>query len=197
VSTFTAAPTPPLGPAPGALGTSQAASRLSRYTEHDTGAIREIVRLPLADGGALVIDRLSGEHVDARLVARLAPDEPCENAQILCALYLADESRGRCRLVTAADLDAAPIPELPDVCREHELRDANGTGYRIQRVASDGRLPELRGRAVSRPAVSRPSTCATSSRGSKTTSRPAASPPTPLPSTALTGRSPPHASPRS
>ena len=99
MSTITAAPTPALDPAPGALGTSPAASRLGRYTEHDTGAVREIARLSIADGSALVVDRLSGTHGDARLLARLAADEPRENAQILCALYLADESKGRCRPV--------------------------------------------------------------------------------------------------
>ncbi len=111
MSTITAAPAPALDPALGALGTSPAASRLGRYTESDTGAMREIARLPIADGGALVIDRLSGTHGDARLLARLAADEPGGNAQILCALYLADESRGGCRHVTAADLDAAPTSE--------------------------------------------------------------------------------------
>ena len=144
MSTITGAPTRALDPAPGALGTSPAASRLGRYTERDTGAVREIARLPIADGSALVVDRLSGTHGDARLLGRLAADEPRENAQILCALYLADESRGRCRPVTGADLDAAPTPEAPDVCREHELRDANGSVYRIRTVALDRRFPELR-----------------------------------------------------
>src|SRR5450631_1692213 len=144
VSTITTAPAPALDPAQGAVGTSPAASRLGRYTERDTGARREIARLPIADGSALVVDRLAGTHGDARLLGRLAADEPRENAQILCALYLADESRGRCRPVTATDLDGASTPEAPDVCREHELRHANGTVYRIQDVASDGRFPELR-----------------------------------------------------
>ena len=144
MSTITAAPAPALDPAPGALGTSPTTSRLGRYTERETGAVREIARLSLADGSALVIDRLSGTHGDPRLLARLPADEPRENAQILCALYLADENRGRCRPVTDADLDAAPTPETPDVCREHELRDPNGTVYRIQEVALDGRFPELR-----------------------------------------------------
>jgi len=144
VSTITAAPKPALDFAQGALGNFPAASRLGRYTERDTGARREIARLPIADGSALVIDRPSGTHGDARLLGRLAADEPRENAQILCALYLADESRGRCRPVIGADLDAAPTPEAPDVCREHELRDANGTVYRIQEVALDGHFPELR-----------------------------------------------------
>ncbi len=59
MSTITAARTLGLDPAPAALGTSPATSRLGRYTERDTGAMREIVRLPLADGNGLVIDRLS------------------------------------------------------------------------------------------------------------------------------------------
>ena len=144
MSTITTAPTPTLDPALGALETFPAASRLGRYTERDTGAMREIARLPIVDGSALVVDRLAGTRRDPRLLARLAADEPSENAQILCALYLADESKGRCRPVTAADLDAAPIPDTPDVCRERELRDADGTAYRIQDVALDGRFPELR-----------------------------------------------------
>jgi hypothetical protein len=144
VSTITTAAAPALDPAPGARETLPAASRLGRYTESETGAVREIVRLPIVDGSALVVDRLSRTHGDARLLARLAADEPGENAHILCALYLADESRGRCRRVTGADLDLAPTPEAPDVCREHELRDANGTVYRIQEVALDGRFSELR-----------------------------------------------------
>jgi hypothetical protein len=144
VSTITAAPTPALDPGARALETSPAASPLGRYSERDTGAVREIARLSLADGSALVVDRLSGTHGDRRLLARLAADEPRKNAQILCALYLADESKSRCRPVTSADLDAAPTPEAPDVCRERELRDSNGTVYRIREVALDGRFPELR-----------------------------------------------------
>jgi hypothetical protein len=100
--------------------------------------------MSVADGSALVVDRLSGTHGDPRLLARLAADEPGENAQILCALYLADESKGRCRPVTGADFDAAPTPETPDVCPVGELRDDDGILYRIRRIALDGRFPELR-----------------------------------------------------
>jgi hypothetical protein len=144
VSTITTAPTPTLDPPPCALGTFPATSRLGRYTDRDTAATREIARLPIADGSALVVDRLSGTHGDARLVGHLAADEPHENAQILCAIYLADESRGRCRPMTAADLDAAPTPETPDVCDVRELRDDDGILYRVLTVALDGRFPELR-----------------------------------------------------
>jgi hypothetical protein len=144
VSTITAAPAPALHPAPGALDTAPASSRLGHYTERDTGAKREIARLPLADGSALVVDRLSGTHGDPRLLARLAADEPSENVQILCSMYLADESRGRCRPVTGTDFDVSPAPEAPDVCIERELRDDDGILYRIQAVTLDGRFPELR-----------------------------------------------------
>ena len=144
MSTITAVPTPAVDPAPSALGTSATSSRLGRYTERDTEARREIAHLPIADGSVLVVDRLSGTHGDARLLARLAADEPDENAQILCALYLEDESRGRCRPVTAADLDAAPTTETPDACAVRELRDDDGILYRVQTVAMDRRFPELR-----------------------------------------------------
>ncbi len=144
MSTITAATPPALDPAPEALGTSPTSSRLGRYTEPDTGAMREIVRLPLADGNALVVDRLSDTHGDARLLARLAADEPRENAQILCALYLADESRGRCRPVTGADRDVSPTPDATDVRAVRELHDHDGTTYRVQQVALDGNFPELR-----------------------------------------------------
>src|SRR5271167_1318809 len=144
VSTITAAPAPALDPAPRPQGTSPAASRLGRYTERDTGAVREIARLSLADGSALVVDRFSRTQGDARLLARLAADEPRENAQILCALYLADENRGHCRPVTGADLDAAPTPAATDSDRERELRDDDGVLYRVRRVALCGRFPALR-----------------------------------------------------
>lgn len=144
MSTITAAPTPALDPAPGALGTSPAASPLGSYTDCDTGAVREIAYVSLADGSALVVDRLPGTHGDPRLLARLAADEPAENAQVLCALYLMDENRGRCRPVTGADFDVSPIPEAPDRCVVHVLCDDDRTIYRIQTIAPVGRFPELR-----------------------------------------------------
>jgi hypothetical protein len=60
------------------------------------------------DGSALVIDYQLGTLSDGRLVAHLWPDEPAENARIVCELYLADdERRGRCRAVTPEDFDAS------------------------------------------------------------------------------------------
>jgi hypothetical protein len=141
VGTIATAPAPVLDAAPAALG---AAPTIGHYTERDTGAIREVAHLSLADGTALVVDRLSGTHGDPRLLARLAADEPAENARILCSMYLADGRRGRCRPVTGADFDVSPVPEVSDACLSRELRDDDGAIYRVQTVASDGRFPELR-----------------------------------------------------
>ena len=57
VSTITAPPTPVLDPAPGALRTPRRPHASAATPSSDTGAIREIVRLPIADGSALVVDR--------------------------------------------------------------------------------------------------------------------------------------------
>ncbi len=73
-------------------------------------------------------------------------------------MYLADESRSRCRPVTGADFDAAPIAEPPGVHIEHELREATGAAYRIQPIASDGRRPRtpLDPQRPARPSGNRP-----------------------------------------
>jgi len=101
VSTITAAPAPALDPAPEAPRTSPAASPSAATPSATQGARR---RLPAADrASALVVDRLSGTHGDARLLARLAADELTRTRGFSAALYLADDSRGRCRAMTAAD----------------------------------------------------------------------------------------------
>src|ERR1039458_4515672 len=73
-------------------------SRLRRYTDHRSGATREIVSLPGAGGSRLVVDRDALTRGDQRLVAHLAGDEPPENARLVTAEYIADEDRGNCRL---------------------------------------------------------------------------------------------------
>ncbi|MHB8492794.1 MAG: hypothetical protein ACYDA6_11365 [Solirubrobacteraceae bacterium] len=102
-----------------------------------------------AGGSQLVIDRLAGTHADIRLVAHLAPDEPPENARIVCAMYLADERRGNCRHVSAQDLEFAPFAQpSPDVTDtpspDRPLLDADGVAYRIADVSTNGSFPELR-----------------------------------------------------
>lgn len=119
---------------------------LGRYVEDDTGATREIAAVPGAQGSTLVVDRLAGTHADARLLAHLAPDEPPGNARLLCSMYLADRSRGRCRPVTAEDRSVAPFatpPAADDDIFDRPLFDATGVAYRIRTVAVAGSSTEL------------------------------------------------------
>jgi len=96
-----------------------------------------------------VIDRLAGTHADPRVVAHLASDEPRKNAELVCSLYVADESRGRCRALTAEDLRAASVGESPAhvdvrVSPDTALLDDAGVAYRIRVIAPDGSFPRLR-----------------------------------------------------
>lgn len=127
---------------------SLAARRLGRYVALEIGQHREILAVTRSDESVLVIDCFAGSLRDARLVARIAPEEPRENARIVSELYLADETRGRCRLLAAEDLDlqgAAAVPPasaaspdpLPVIERDARL-------YRIRTVIADARLSELR-----------------------------------------------------
>jgi hypothetical protein len=127
----------------------RAGLRLGSYAQPDSGASREVVSLAAADGSFLVIDRLAGTQADRRLVAHLAADEPAENAALVCALYLADESRGRCRGVAVEDLHRGPFAENTLDAAEDEwlhvlLRDVDGFAYRIRRIAPGGSFPQLR-----------------------------------------------------
>jgi hypothetical protein len=131
-------------------------SRLGRYATPDDGQPREIVSLRRPDGSTLVIDQLASTLADARLVAQLAPEEPAENAQILVEIYLADATRGRCRRLTAQDLDPANDAAAPSrnghIPSQHRaLRNADGHIYRIRQLASDGSLNELRWTRSCRP----------------------------------------------
>ncbi len=123
--------------------------RLGHYTAPDTGEPREILSVPSAEGSTLVIDRLARTHADARLVAHLAADEPPENARVVAEMYLADESRGRCRPVTAQDLELSPLAgsrptaEQPSASQA-SLLDADGHSYRIREVSTGDAFPALR-----------------------------------------------------
>jgi hypothetical protein len=86
---------------------------LGRYEPQGTGERREIITLPAARTGTLVVDRVVGTHSDARLIARLAPDEPGANALIVTALYLADATQSRCRPLLDADVGVAARPSVP------------------------------------------------------------------------------------
>ena len=142
---------------PGA-GTRRTRS-LGSYIALDTQQTREVVSLQRPDGSTLVVDYQLGTLSDGRLVAHLAPDEPPENAQIVCELYLADDTKGRCRAVTREDFDltrhATPPPSGADAPTAVDaVKDAEGHVYRIRELPDardDGRaaldaLPRARPR---------------------------------------------------
>jgi hypothetical protein len=95
------------------------------------GEARELATVRCADGSTLVVDYLAGTHADARLIAHLAADEP-QNAHVVCEMYLADETRGRCRRVIPQDLESAPEAAPP--ASDTSILDANGDSYIIQVV---------------------------------------------------------------
>jgi hypothetical protein len=123
---------------------------LGQYFARDTEQEREVLRIQRPDGSVLVVDYELGTLSDGLLVARLAPDEPAENAQIVCDLYLADgERRGRCRAVTSEDFDASrhatPSPSNGHEARPaSRLQDSDGHVYRISEVRMTGHAAELR-----------------------------------------------------
>lgn len=133
---------------------------LGRYTD-DGGREREVLAGRLGDGCMLVVDRDALTLGDRRLVARLAADEPDENAALVCAHYLSDASRGRCRRVSAEDLSDWPSDRRSESPR---LADGSphGSGligrrgensrhvYRLELVETDALLTELRWRRHAR-----------------------------------------------
>ena len=140
-----AAEATPLQPAAGARGTRS----LGRYIALDTQQTREVVSLQRPDGSTLVVDYQLGTLSDGRLVAHLAPDEPPENAQIVCELYLADDTKGRCRAVTREDFDltrhATPPPSGADAPTAVDaVKDADGHVYRIRELPTLETMGELR-----------------------------------------------------
>jgi hypothetical protein len=115
------------------------------------GEPRELVAVPGGAATTLVVDRLLDTPADDRLIARLAADEPSENARIVCELYLADDSRGRCRRVTPEDFAPTASPPHRDPRQfEHEeaddgpLCDRAGRCYRLSTVSDDSALTSLR-----------------------------------------------------
>jgi hypothetical protein len=122
--------------------------RLGSYETPEDAIAREIVSVRNPHGAVLVVDRRTDTLTDARLLARLAPEEPSENARIVCEMYLADETRGRCRVLTAEDYEsdnqADPLAHfsLPSP-RQAQLSDAAGREHRIRMITPGHSFPEL------------------------------------------------------
>jgi hypothetical protein len=148
----TTAPHPQAGgpaPRPPDRG-AQSAVNLGEYAAPDTGLTRRIVGVPRPDGSTLVVDCLDDGLRDGRLVAHLRADEPPENARIVTEMYLADETRGRCRPVSPDDFEttrgsnSAPPGTCAAASLPVPLRDPDGYVYRIREVDYGRSMPELR-----------------------------------------------------
>jgi hypothetical protein len=125
---------------------------LGRYTDPQNRA-REVLARPATAGSVLVLDRDIATRADMRLVAHLAPDEPAENAELVCASYFADVARGRCRCrrLTSQDLNSVPFAEAPHplATRGSPTRpawpvDRCGYSYRLEPAQTGMSIPELR-----------------------------------------------------
>lgn len=101
----------------------------------------------------LVVDRDARTRGDRRLVARIGADEPNENAAVVCAVYLHDPRRGRCRRVTVDDLIGRGLPveaEGPQrVALGGDLVGRRGggeaeVGYRLELARTETAAQELR-----------------------------------------------------
>jgi hypothetical protein len=121
---------------------------LGCYVALETAQPREILTVTRPDASILVVDCFAGSLGDARLVARIAPEESPENARIVCELYLADETRGRARLLAAEDLDPQGVAAVapPAVASPDPLPviACDARRYRIRTITADARAPELR-----------------------------------------------------
>jgi len=125
------------------------ARHLGGYVALDTGQTRQILSLQRPDGSTLVVDYHLDTLGDGRVVAHISPDEPPENERIICELYLADDTKGRCRALTAEDLETTrhatpPPPSTRAKAQGTLLQDAEGHLYRIRELATDEPMSELR-----------------------------------------------------
>jgi hypothetical protein len=122
---------------------------LAGYLDRD-GRARELIALPGHGGSVLVLDRDASTLCDRRLVAHLAPDEPAENAALVCRHYVGDVSGRWCRRVQPEDLGIAPLlqsahdPEedcaLPDTC----VTDRDGNAYRLVPLLGERSAVQMR-----------------------------------------------------
>jgi hypothetical protein len=119
---------------------------LGGYLAPEKGLAREILAVTRVDASVLVLDCVEGSLQDPRVVACIAPEEPRENARIVCGLYLADETRGCCRPLTPSDLDPQPATARPVSAgpAPGSVIRCDGESYRIRTITADGRPRELR-----------------------------------------------------
>ncbi len=128
---------------------------LAQYVDRQ-GRAREVLAQQGWAGSVLVVDRESVGGGDRRLVAHLAPDEPAENAALVCEHYLRQARGGscRCRLLTVEDARTAPFADswkealrAQPALAEEEPSDDRGCRYRLEPLQTGMSIPELRWRA--------------------------------------------------
>lgn len=128
-------------------GTVAAVEPLASYLDADGGP-RELLALPGHAGSVLVLDRDATTLGDRRLLAHLAPDEPPENAVLVCQLYLEDTAGRWCRRVEPGDLELAPFtfterPTQSDSTTFDVRVQAPGFVYRLGPVLGKPKTAQL------------------------------------------------------
>jgi hypothetical protein len=123
---------------------------LSRYIDAK-GRLRQVVALPGARGSVLIVDRDAITLGDRRLVAHLAPDEPRENAALICEHYLRDSAGRWCRRVTPEDLEVVPFADTEEIDLQAgaassvtALTDRQRRIYCLELHSTGMSIPELR-----------------------------------------------------
>ncbi|HEY2217649.1 MAG TPA: hypothetical protein VGH21_09135, partial [Solirubrobacteraceae bacterium] len=109
--------------------------------------------MPGTGASVLVLDRDATTLGDRRLLAHLAPDEPQENAALVCHSFLRRLQLGDCRCRLLSPVDLCSIPNADEV-DEGELSsptanpdilcDDLGRAHSIEHVAGETSIPQLR-----------------------------------------------------
>lgn len=136
---------------------AESTKALARYLDRE-GRRRELVVYLAAGGSRLVVDRDSLTRADRRLIAHLASDEPAQNAELVCSLYLRRPAAWRCRQLLPQDLHRPALTELEGLatlaepgCSEiafeaagEGIHDRAGNRYQLVPVQAKFSIPELR-----------------------------------------------------
>jgi hypothetical protein len=134
-----------------ASGKTRRTQLVRRYRDAD-GSSRELIARPGAEGTVLVVDRDVVSRSAERLVAHLSADEPFENIEIACRVFLAAQpEQRRCRSLAPADAHCVPFgTRSRDAGSELEARGRAAlhggatSGFRLALVPSGMSIPALR-----------------------------------------------------
>ncbi len=115
---------------------------LRRHTE-DGETTREVVVLPAYAGARLVVDRDLRSGEGQRLLARIDPDEPVSNADLVCECYLASPPTAR-RCRPPRRTDAMPARVADEHCDDDAWSvRSNGCVHALSALPGDMSIPEL------------------------------------------------------